>query len=354
MKLLIVESPNKCSTIQKYLGKEYEVISCVGHFRDLNKGIRKANDSMAKYGFDPETLDVNWDIKKGKKLINELKTKINEADHIYIATDPDREGEAIGWHLKEYFEIPEDKYNRIIFNAVRKENIEEAIANPSKLNVALYNAYLIRRLLDRMIGWDLSSFIQDKLHLKKYVDTTGRVQSVALWLVAQREKSIQAFKPKEFYTIEALLKFNNQEYEVKYPSNKPETLMMQETEAKEFVKIMPKEMIVSDKKVKETKGKALVAFNTASLYRACYNNLGMSPKRVLGNAQELFQKGYISYHRTDSVRIEKALEDKIANFVETKFGNKYLASYFGNGKKADQDAHEAITALNLELSSRRI
>ena len=126
MKLLNVESPNKCATIQKYLGSEYEVISCVGHFRDLSKSGKKNSKETSKYGFNPETLDVDWEIKKDKKLIKTLKDKINEASHVYIATDPDREGEAIGWHLKEYFEIPEDKYNRIIFNAVRKENILQA------------------------------------------------------------------------------------------------------------------------------------------------------------------------------------------------------------------------------------
>ncbi len=349
MKLLIVESPNKCATIQKYLGKEYEVISCVGHFRDLKKGFGKGNGPTDKYGFNPETLEVKWDIKKDKKLISELKTKIEEAEHIYIATDPDREGEAIGWHLKEYFQIPEDKYNRIIFKAVRKDNIINAIENPGKLNKALYQAYLIRRLLDRMIGWDLSSFIQDKLHLKKYVDTAGRVQSVALWFVAEKEKKIKAFKPQEFYTIDAKLSFNNNDYEVKYPTSSADKVMMQEKEAKEFVSIMPDKMVVTNLSVKETKGKELLAFNTASLYRACYNSFGMTPKRVLSNAQELFQKGYISYHRTDSVRIEKPLEEKIASFVKGKYGDKYITPYVGNKLKADQDAHEAIVVLNLDL-----
>ena len=350
MKLLIVESPNKCATIQKYLGSEYEVISCVGHFRDLSKGGKKNSKETSKYGFNPETLDVDWEIKKDKKLIKTLKDKINEASHVYIATDPDREGEAIGWHLKEYFEIPEDKYNRIIFNAVRKENILQAIDNPTKLDQSLYEAYLIRRLLDRMIGWDLSSFIQDKLRLKKYVDTAGRVQSVALWFVAEREKEIRAFVPKEFYTINASLSFQDNLYEVKYPSSNPEKLMMQGEQAKDFAKIMPKSMVVKDLKVRETKGKPLLAFNTASLFRACYNSLGMTPKRVMSNAQELFQKGYISYHRTDSVRIEKPLEEKITQFVLNKYGEKYTTPYVGNSKKADQDAHEAITALNFELS----
>ena len=164
------------------------------------------------------------------------------------------------------------------------------------------------------------------------------------------KKKIRAFVPKEFYTINASLSFQDNLYEVKYPSSNPEKLMMQGEQAKDFVKIMPKSMVVKDLKVRETKGKPLLAFNTASLFRACYNSLGMTPKRVMSNAQELFQKGYISYHRTDSVRIEKPLEEKITQFVLNKYGKQYTTPYVGNSKKADQDAHEAITALNLELS----
>ena len=344
--LVIVESPAKCKTIEKYLGNNYKVVSSKGHIRDLS--------TSGKYGLGVDLEDdfkPNYTvIKEKKKDVDALKKAINSADHIYLATDPDREGETISWHIFDEASIPKDKYDRVVFNEITKDVVLNAIENPGKIDMDLVKSGETRRILDRIIGFRLSRLLQTKTGGK----SAGRVQSVALKLIVDREREIQAFVPTEYWTIEAdfkdfkaiLEKYHGKEIEI--PN---------EVSADEILEKLSKTFKIESVTEKERKRAAKEVFRTSTLQQIASSKLGFAASKTMKLAQKLYEGidlgsetvGLITYMRTDSVRISDQFIKETYGFIKGKYGDEYLG-YVKKGKKNDniQDAHEGIrpTSIN--------
>jgi DNA topoisomerase-1 len=336
MKLVIVESPSKAKTIEKYLGKDYVVRASVGHIRDLPKSNKKAIDIDA--GFVP-----SYEISKGKeKVVKELKTLAQKAEEILLAPDPDREGEAIAWHIKEACSIKNPK--RVTFHEVTKEAILEAIKHPGKIDEKLLKAQEARRVLDRLVGYDLSGVIWKKV---RYGLSAGRVQSPALRIIMEKEREIRAFKPEDFFVISAKLKDTNKNELLLVCSDEPKS----EKEADIILDLAKKESW-SVKKVTETEAKrsSRAPFTTSTLQQTASTRLGFSPSKTMGVAQKLYEAGLITYMRTDSTTLSKQALGQIFKTIESKFGKEYLEpkTYKTKSKNA-QEAHEAIRPTKLSL-----
>lgn len=345
-KLVIVESPSKSKTIEKFLGKDYKVLSSKGHVRDLAiKG---------KFGFGVDIED-NFKpsytaIKGKKKVIDELKKEVKNVDKVYLASDPDREGEAISWHLYDALGLKDDQYERIVFNEITKGAIEEAFKNPRKINEDLVNSQETRRILDRIIGFRLSKLMQSKTEGK----SAGRVQSVALKLIVDREREIEAFNADEYWTITAnfkefnaeLFNYNNKKIEIK-----------NEIEANDILSKLSNTFTIANVDKKTKRKKSRMPFITSTLQQEASSKLGMSAKKSMSIAQKLYEGielehetvGLITYMRTDSTRLSSEFIGSTFKYIEAKYGKDYLGAVKVN-KKADnvQDAHEAIrpTSIN--------
>lgn len=342
-KLLIVESPAKAKTISKYLGSDFMVTSSVGHVRDLPKNNKKAID--IENGFIP-----NYEVTPGKeKIINEIKKLAQKANEIYLATDPDREGEAIAWHLKEILELKNPK--RVTFNEITKETIQESVKQPREIDMNLKEAQEARRVLDRLVGYDLSGLIWKKV---RYGLSAGRVQSPALRILMEREREIRAFKPEDYWTITALFKTTKdsekagQEFQMNC-SEEPR-------EEKEVERILSVARIGKWKvqEVKETRAKRspYAPFITSTLQQTASTRLGFSPSRTMALAQKLYESGYITYMRTDSVNLSKQAIAQIANTIEKEFGKDLVnVRVFKSKVKNAQEAHEAIRPTNVSKKS---
>ncbi len=353
--LLIVESPNKIKTIEKYLSADFKVISCYGHFRDLKKSFFIKKDDKEYYGFNRDTLEPVWVIdkdKKYKKIIDELKKAINSADKIYIATDPDREGEAIAWHIKDYFKIDEKDYFRVIIKALQKDQIINSLKNVKKIDEALFNSYFTRRIVDRLIGFDFTNFLRNKLLSKQ--NTGGRVQSVALLFVAKKEKEIKNFIPQKYYVLKIVLNINNQDFVLQFPKDNKK--LYSESEIKEIKNNLNDEFEVVDIIKKKVAAKKMFALTTSTLFQVGFQKLKMYPRRISILAQELFEKGFISYHRTDSTRLEDVTKNKFINHIKALLEEKYWSTYEQKKSKKGniQDAHEAIYPLDLKVTPEQI
>ena len=298
--VIIVESPAKCKTISKYLGNNYSVVSSKGHIRDLS--------TTGKYGLgiDIENdFKPNYQIISGKKKdVKYLKDLVKSADHIYLATDPDREGETISWHLYDELQVPDDKYDRIVFNEITKDVVLKALDNPRRIDMNLVHSGEARRFLDRIIGFRLSKVMQSKTEGK----SAGRVQSVALKLIVDKEREILAFVPKEYWTIEAT--FDG--FVAKLDSYKGKEIEIgSEKEADEVLNNLSKKFLVSDINEKEKKRKAKEVFKTSTLQQVASNKLGFAASKTMKIAQKLYEgveisdgfHGLITYMRTDSTRI---------------------------------------------------
>ena len=352
MKLLIVESPAKAKTISKYLDGKYEVVASVGHIRDLPKSNKKAIDIEG--GFIP-----HYEISKGKeKIVNELKSLSKEASEILLATDPDREGEAIAWHIAEATGIKHPK--RVVFNEITKDAVIEAIKHPRDIDDNLKQAQEARRVLDRLVGYDLSGLIWKKV---RYGLSAGRVQSPALRIIMEREREIRAFKSHAFWVISANVKGAEANT---YASGTPEaekatfTVVCEEepTDKKVMEKIIEiaekagkeKSWYVKDVKESEVKKSPRAPFITSTLQQSASSRLGFSPSRTMGIAQKLYEAGHITYMRTDSTNLSQVAIAQIANTVEKKFGKEYLQirTYTAKSKNA-QEAHEAIRPTHFDL-----
>lgn len=349
MQLVIVESPTKAKTISKFLGPDYKVLSSYGHIRDLPKGefgIDIKNDFEPKYVL----------IKKAKKNVGVLKKEAEKANSLILATDEDREGEAIAYHLT-YLLNPKKKngYQRIVFHEITKSAIEEALKNPRKINIKLVDAQQARRILDRIVGYKLSPFLWKKVARRL---SAGRVQSVAVKFVVEREKEIESFIPQEYWTIVAsLIKFKNKKSKVK--NNEFEAILI-----KKDGKVIPKLGIKSKKETdnivkdleeaeygiqniekRETKRNPLPPFNTSSLQQESWKMFRFPAKFTMGLAQNLYEKGFITYHRTDSFNLSYQALLSAKKFITEKYGKNYWAGFFKKyqtkSKKA-QEAHEAI------------
>jgi len=338
--LVIVESPSKSKTIEKYLGKEYKVVSSKGHIRDLA--------TTGKFGFGVD-IDDNFKpnyipIKGKKKIITDLKKDAKAADKVILASDPDREGEAISWHLKDALGLKESEYERVVFNEITKNAITEAFKHARKIDTNLVNSQETRRILDRIIGFRLSKLMQAKTDGK----SAGRVQSVALKLIVDREREIEAFIEEEYWSITA--KFKDFEADlIKY--NKEEINIPNEARANEIINELSKTFVINnvEKKIKNKKSRP--AFITSTLQQEAFSKLNFSSKKTMQIAQKLYEGvdladetvGLITYMRTDSTRLSNEFITSTYQFIENKYGKDYVGTVKIN-KKTDnvQDAHEAI------------
>lgn len=340
--LVIVESPSKSKTIEKYLGKGYKVVSSKGHIRDLA--------TTGKYGLGVDVdnnFKANYILISGKKkLVTELKKDVKEADKVYLATDPDREGEAISWHLKETLGIKDNDYERVLFHEITKDKVLEAFKKPRKIDYDLVHSQETRRILDRIIGFRLSKLMQSKTG----GTSAGRVQSVALKLIVDREREIEAFNPEEYWTITAIFDKDDFEAELfEYQNKKIE--IKNEAEADRILNTLSSTYILENKesKVKNKKGKA--PFITSTLQQEASTKLGFPAKKTMSIAQKLYEGidlgdetvGLITYMRTDSIRLSYEFIGAGYRYIEENYGKEYIGSIKVSKKKDNvQDAHEAI------------
>ena len=339
-KLVIVESPSKSKTIEKYLGKDYKVVSSKGHIRDLSTTGQYGLGVDIENGFVPNYVAI-----KGKNsVIKELKRDVKESDFVYLASDPDREGEAIAWHLKDALGIKDKNYKRVLFNEITKDKVIEAINNPTVINEDLVHSQETRRILDRIIGFRLSKLLQSKIGAK----SAGRVQSVALKLIVDREREILAFIPEEYWTIVA--KFGEFDAELfKYKSDDIELKCKED--ADKVLNSISDTYVVESIEKKEKNKKSKLPFITSTLQQEASTKLGFSAKKTMSLAQKLYEGidlgsetvGLISYMRTDSTRLSDDFTRPAMKYIEENFGKNYVG-YIKASKKTDnvQDAHEAI------------
>jgi DNA topoisomerase-1 len=339
MKLLIVESPAKAKTISKYLDGKYKVVASVGHIRDLPKSNKKAID--IEKGFVP-----HYEISKGKEhIVNELHKLADEADEVLLATDPDREGEAIAWHIAQATKLKNPK--RVVFYEITKEAVNQAIKEPRKIDMDLKESQEARRVLDRLVGYDLSGIIWKKV---RYGLSAGRVQSPALRIIMEREREIRAFKSHKFWVISAQVENNkNTEFVV--------ICEVEPTEEKEMKRIVEvaenggkaKSWFVKDVKETEVKRSPRPPFITSTLQQSASSRLGFAPSRTMSIAQRLYEAGLITYMRTDSTNLSQYALGQISSVVEKKYGkeNLQIRTYTAKSKNA-QEAHEAIRPTHFE------
>ena len=380
--LVIVESPAKAKTINKYLGKNFVVKSSVGHVRDLPTSstgkkvaakspaeVRKMSpEAKAKYkqkrdklalvnrmGINPEKdWQANYQILPGKeKVVAELKKLADNADTIYLATDLDREGEAIAWHLKEIIGGEDDRFKRVVFNEITENAIQQAFATPSELSMPGVNAQQARRFLDRIVGFMVSPLLWKKVARGL---SAGRVQSVAVKLVVEREREIKAFDPKEFWEVSADTKAQNEQAltlavthqngKAFKPTNEAET-------KKALALLEPASYTVAKRDDKPSKSTPSAPFITSTLQQAASTRLGFGVKRTMGLAQRLYEAGHITYMRTDSTNLSKDAVDMCRGYISENFGDNYLpekAKLYGS-KAGAQEAHEAIRPSNVKVES---
>ena len=351
-KLVIVESPHKSKTIEKYLGKEFKVVSSVGHIRDLS--------TSGKYGFGVD-IDNNfkpdYKIIKGKnKLVKELKKDIKDADFVYLATDPDREGEAISWHLYDTLGLKEDNYKRIVFNEITKKAVLDSFDKARKIDDDLVKSQETRRILDRIIGFRLSKLMQSKTGGK----SAGRVQSVALKLIVDREREIEAFIPEEYFEIEA--EFND--FNAKLDTyNHKKIEIKKESEAKEILSKLSNAFKIESVDKKEKAKKSKFPFTTSTMQQEASTKLGFTSKKTMMLAQKLYEginlkngaEGLISYMRTDSIRLSDEFVKDTYGYIKDTYGSEYVG-YVKKSNKTEnvQDAHEAIRPTNINNTPEKI
>lgn len=336
MKLLIVESPSKAKTIEKYLDGKYTVRASIGHIRDLPKSNKDAIDIPA--GFVPR-----YEISPGKgRVISELQSLAKKADEIILATDPDREGEAISWHLKEVLKGVKAPIKRATFHEITKDAVEEALKHPRDIDEGLVKAQEARRVLDRLVGYDLSGLIWKKV---RYGLSAGRVQSPALRILMEREREIRAFKPEDFWVIEGvylpLLAGEGRGEVLKL------TCIEEPRDIKEVERILEigkkESWTITDIKESEQKRAPRAPFTTSTLQQTASTRLGFSPSRTMQVAQRLYEAGHITYMRTDSTNLSKQAYAQIHSLIEKKYGKEHaqFRTYATKSKNA-QEAHEAI------------
>ncbi|WP_301099663.1 type I DNA topoisomerase [Otariodibacter sp.] len=376
--LVIVESPAKAKTINKYLGSDFVVKSSVGHIRDLpTSGVEKSEkvktistkgmsaEQKAKIkaekektalvkrmGIDPyHGWKANYQILPGKeKVVSELKSLAKKADHIYLATDLDREGEAIAWHLKEVIGGDDERFSRVVFNEITKNAIKQAFEKPAQLNLDRVNAQQTRRFLDRVVGFMVSPLLWKKVARGL---SAGRVQSVAVKLLVEREREIKAFKPEEFWEI--MTKVSAQSgalsLDLTHFKGKKFSAKNQEQATQAVTSLQNSAFIVSDIEKKPTSSKAKPPFITSTLQQTASTRLGFSVKKTMMLAQRLYEAGYITYMRTDSTNLSQDALVMARGYIEKEFGQQYLPekpNFYASKEKA-QEAHEAIRPSDIQV-----
>lgn len=350
MKLVVIESPGKRETLQKYLGKDYLVVSSKGHVRDLPKNtfsVDLNNNYEPRYEILPDK----------KSVIEDIKKKAEKCDGILLATDPDREGEAIAWHLAYCLGIDPNSKCRIVFNEISKSAVEKALTCPRAIDLNLVDAQQARRILDRIMGYKLSPILCKKIQPKL---SAGRVQSVCLRLVVDREKEIENFKPEEYWNLSAMLKKGSSKFKSALLSFKNKKIKLSNKGEVDEVLSNLKDATytVQDIKKSRTKSKAPAPFTTSTMQQDALNKLNMSLKRTTSAAQQLYEGidlpgegkiAFITYIRTDSVRISDGALDMAREFISSKYGKEYLPTKPNvfHVKENAQDAHEAIRPISL-------
>ena len=353
--LVIVESPAKVKTIKKFLGANYEVVASNGHVRDMPKssmGIDFEND------YEPKYITIRG---KGEKLA-ELRKLVKKADKIYLATDPDREGEAISWHLCNALKLENKDVSRITFNEITKNAVKESLKNPREINMDLVDAQQARRVLDRMVGYSISPVLWAKV---KRGLSAGRVQSVALRMICDREEEINAFIPEEYWTLDAVLNVKGEKKPLiaKFYGDKSGKVDVKSAEQADNIKkaVEKAKFKVKDVKTGERVKKAPLPFTTSTLQQEASKTLNFSTQKTMRIAQQLYegveikgqgQIGIITYLRTDSVRISEEADASAKEFISKTYGDKYVSKNKQEKKKNGniQDAHEAIRPTNIELT----
>lgn len=339
-KLVIVESPSKAKTIKKYLGGDYDVIASQGHIIDLPSSklaVDIDND------FKPE-----YKTMKGKaSIIKNIKKLAKDKDVVYLATDPDREGEAIAWHLKNVLGIKDNEKCRIEFNEITKNAVKKAVQKPRVVNQALVNAQQARRILDRLVGYKLSPLLWKKV---KKGTSAGRVQSVALKIIVDKEREIRAFVPEDYYLMYAKLEKDEDILIAKfYGDTKGKIELKDEKQVNKIIKAIDnKQYEVIDIKKSERKRNPPAPFTTSSLQQEASRKLGFSVKKTMMVAQKLYESGYITYMRTDSTRLSEDAMKMAKEYITNKFGKEYYLNREFKVKESAQDAHEAIRPSNVE------
>ncbi len=341
--LVIVESPAKARTIEKFLGKDFKVVSSFGHIRDLTK---KNLGIDIEGGFIP-----NYEIPRDKvKIVNELRKAASEAKTIWIASDEDREGEAIAWHLIEVLNLDPSKTKRIVFHEITKSAIEEAIKNPRTVDMNLVNAQQARRVLDRLVGFEISPVLWKKVQPAL---SAGRVQSVAVRLIVEREREIINFKPESSFKITGIFKVVGMEQGQSFLKAEASAKFHTEAEAEKFLEICRNaDFEVKNISVKPGTRSPAPPFTTSTLQQEAYRKLGFSVSRTMAIAQKLYEEGKITYMRTDSTNLSKFALIKIKEVITEKFGEKYTRTrQYRTTSKGAQEAHEAIRPSYPEKSS---
>ena len=356
--LVIVESPSKAKTIGKYLGPDYTVKASMGHLRDLPKSTMGVD---LEHDFTPKYLPV-----AGKEdLIKELKKAAANADTVYLATDPDREGEAISWHLKELLQLPDHKARRVTFNEITQKVVLESITNPRGIDYDLVDAQQARRILDRIVGYQLSPLLWKKVRRGL---SAGRVQSVATRLVVDRENEIRAFIPKEYWSLDVTLSRIGKagSFVARYFGNAKKKELETEQQVQGIIDdITGKTFTVTNVKRADKKRTAAPPFTTSTLQQEASRKLNMTPKRTMAVAQQLYEgvdvegegtTGLITYMRTDSLRLSDEAMAAAANFIKNRYGKEYYYGHFHvfKTKSGAQDAHEAIRPTHVELDPEQI
>jgi DNA topoisomerase-1 len=343
--LVIVESPAKAKTIEKYLGRNYKVVASVGHIRDLPKskmGIDVENN------YEPHYINI-----RGKgPLIKDLKKEAKKAKQVFLASDPDREGEAIAWHLSHILDLDLEAQNRVVFNEITKDAVKDAFKHPRTIDVDLVDAQQARRILDRLVGYSISPILWRKI--KKGL-SAGRVQSLATKLIIDREKEIQAFIPEEYWSIDGNFKKGTKQFKAAFYGVDGKKTKLENHEAVQSVmqRIKSKDFLVTEVIEKERKKNAPTPYTTSSLQQDAANKLNFRTRKTMMVAQQLYEGislgkegtvGLITYMRTDSVRISDTAKVEAAEFIEQKYGKEYAkhGSTKVKNNSGAQDAHEAV------------
>ncbi|RQM96339.1 DNA topoisomerase 1 [Staphylococcus warneri] len=341
--LVIVESPAKAKTIEKYLGKRYKVIASMGHVRDLPRS-QMGVDTEDNY--EPKYITI-----RGKgPVVKELKKHAKKAKKVFLASDPDREGEAIAWHLSKILELEDSKENRVVFNEITKDAVKDSFKHPRGIEMDLVDAQQARRILDRLVGYNISPVLWKKV--KKGL-SAGRVQSVALKLVIDRENEIRNFKPEEYWTIEGEFRYKKSKFTAKFLhyKNKPYKLNKKEDVEKITAALDGDEFEITNVNKKEKTRNPANPFTTSTLQQEAARKLNFKARKTMMIAQQLYEGidlkrqgtvGLITYMRTDSTRISDQAKSEAKNYIIDKYGNEYVSNRKASGKQGDQDAHEAI------------
>jgi DNA topoisomerase-1 len=354
--LVIVESPAKAKTIEKYLGKNYRVVASVGHIRDLKKSSMSIDFDN---NYEPEYINI-----RGKgPLINSLKKEAKNAKQVFLASDPDREGEAISWHLAHILGLDEKDKNRVVFNEITKDAVKNAFQEPRAINLDLVNAQQARRVLDRIVGYSISPILWKKV--KKGL-SAGRVQSVALKLIIDRENEISNFKPEEYWTIDGTFKKGSKKFQASfYGLDGKKVKIETNDQVKEILaRLDGNDFLVEQVERKERKRNAPLPYTTSTMQMDAANKINFRTRKTMMVAQQLYEgvslgtggtQGLITYMRTDSTRISPVAQAQAAEFITERFGSKY-SKHSNKVKNASgaQDAHEAIRPSNVNLTPESI